>query len=431
MSKIRIFCGGGLAAVAIATATPAGATVGYFSNGYDTESKSMAGIGVSMGEGPVAAANNPALGLKLGNQAGGCMSFFMPHRDITISGGASPGADLKTGTFNSSKELFEVPCLGANYMVNDQTAVGALLYANGGMNTYYKSNPLVGNGTVFGGAISPSNPYGSDIEQVFMSVNVARDVTHGVTLGLAPIFAAQRVNMQGLQAFDNPAGGATSTLAKGFVTNNGYDYSYGGGAKIGVTYDPVQWLTLGVSYQTRIWMGKFDKYKGLFAEQGGFDVPPSLTEGLTVRPFKGLELSTEHEQIYYSQIRSIHNDGRAGAGLLGSDGGAGFGWQNMHIYRFGTQWKALDDLTLRAGYSYNTIFTKTTQMFFNTLAPATPQHHLAFGGSYDITPAWSVSLGYVHAFSNALQGAQQNDAAQTIKLRMDQDEATIGLKFKW
>jgi long-chain fatty acid transport protein len=279
----------------------------------------------------------------------------------------------------------------------------------------------------FGNVQNPSNPYGSDIEQVFMSVNLARDVTHGVSLGLAPIFAAQRVNMQGLQSFDV----ATQTSATGRVTNNGYDYSYGGGAKVGVLYDPVEWLTMGVSYQTRIWMGKFDRYRGLFAEQGGFDVPPTLTEGLTLRPLKGLELSTEHEQIYYSQIRSIHNDGRAGAGLLGTDGGAGFGWQNMHVWRLGTQWKALDDLTLRAGYSYNTMFTKSTQVFFNTLAPATPQHTLAFGGSYDITPSWSVSLGYVHAFSNSLQGAQQNDASQTIKLRMDQDEATIGLKFKW
>ena len=412
-----------LSVVAVGFGRNADATVGYFSNGYDAESKSMAGIGVSMGDGPVATANNPALGLKLGNMAGGCLSLFMPHREETNSRGANAGFSLNEGTYHSSQELFEIPCLGVNYKADDSTAVGMVIYANGGMNTHYKGNPLSG----FGGLANPQTPYGSDIEQVFTSVNLARDVAHGVTLGLAPIFAAQRVNMQGVQQFDN----ATNSTAPGAVTNNGYDYSYGGGAKIGVLYDPADWLTLGINYQTRVWMTKFDRYRGLFAEQGGFDIPPSLTEGLTLRPMKGLDVSVEHETIYYSQIRSIHNDGRAGGGLLGSDGGAGFGWQNMQVYRIGGQWKATDDLTLRTGYSYNSAFTKTTQMFFNTLAPATPQHHLAVGGSYDITPAWSVSLSYVHAFSNSMQGPNQNDTTQTIKLRMDQDEATIGLKFKW
>ena len=292
MSKSKLILGAGIAALALAAASPAGATVGYFSNGFDTESKSMSGIGVSMGDGPVAAANNPALGVKLGNQAGACLSLFSPHRDLNITGGPSGGGQyvLNNGKYDSGKDLFEIPCAGVNVSVNDSTAVGLMLYANGGMNTHFSANPM---GAGFGQA---SSPYGSDIEQVFVSANGAHAAGNGFTLGLAPIFAVQRMNMQGFQAFNS------GSSAPGFVTNNGYDYSYGGGAKLGVLYDPVSWLTLGTSYQTHIWMTAFDMYKGLFAEAGKFDVPPTWTQGLTVRPTTGLDVSFEHETIYYGDI---------------------------------------------------------------------------------------------------------------------------------
>ena len=34
---------------------------------------------------------------------------------------------------------------------------------------------------------------------------------------------------------------------------------------------------LGLSYQTRIFMSEFDKYAGLFAGQGDFDIPSNYT----------------------------------------------------------------------------------------------------------------------------------------------------------
>lgn len=418
----------GVCALAAAYATPATATNGYFSAGFDAESKGMAGNGMITGDGPVASALNPALGVKMGNEAGGCISAFMPHRDTTVTGGRGT-AYLQNGVFDSDKELFFVPCAGVNYMVRDDLSIGMLLYANGGMNTEYPTNIYSpGFGTV------ADAPLGVDLAQAFMSANVAYRVMPNVTVGVAPIVAMQRFKAYGL----TPFGGSSTSRSN--LTDNGYDYSYGAGAKVGAIWDVNSWLSLAVAGQSPIFMSRFDKYAGLFADHGDFDIPPTDSEGVNFKITPKIDLMLEHQGIYYNFVDSVSNSGNNPTGgtfswRLGDEAGAGFGWRNMHIFRIGSQWKATDDLTLRGGYSYNTDFTKDDELLFNILAPGTIKHHLSVGASYDITPSWGLSFAYTHAFSQSFTGqfigVPTNGGSQVIKLRMDQDEATIGLKYRW
>jgi long-chain fatty acid transport protein len=269
-------------------------------------------------------------------------------------------------------------------------------------------------------------PAGVDLAQVFITPNFAKTIGYGVSVGGGPVLALQRFQAQGLQAFANPL----ASSAPGYVTNQGYDYSVGAGFKIGAAWDAKDWLTLGVAYQTRTWMTDFGKYKGLFADGGNFDVPPQITEGITVRPLKTLDVSLEHEHIFYGDVASIANAGDA-AGLLGSKGGKGFGWQDMDVFRVGLEWRAVEGLALRTGFSHATDFTNGNNALFNVLAPATVKDHVAVGAAYDISPNWNVSVAYIHAFSSTLDGWNQFDPSQSIKLRMDQDEATVGVKYRW
>jgi long-chain fatty acid transport protein len=57
------------------------------------------------------------------------------------------------------------------------------------------------------------------------------------------------------------------------LTDNGYDYSFGGGLRAGIEWEAMPVLRFGVSGQTKMYMTKFDKYAGLFAEQGGSTFP--------------------------------------------------------------------------------------------------------------------------------------------------------------
>jgi long-chain fatty acid transport protein len=401
--------------------TLAHATNGYFTAGVGAQSQSQAGVGVSSADSVDAAALNPALGLKAGNSVGGGIGLFSPSRDDTNSGGNAPGYDLGNGKHTSGEDLFEVPYLGANFQLDDKTAASILLYANGGMNTHYASNPFSGLLGVHG-----STPAGVDLDQLFLQPNVARALGGGFSVGAGPVLAIQRFAARGLQGFDNPF----VSSAPGSVTNRGYDYSYGGGFKLGATYDPIRWLTLGAVYQSRIWSTDFSKYKGLFANQGNFDIPASTTEGLTIRPIPTVALSLEYQRIFYGDVASIANQGSA-PGLLGASGGKGFGWKDMNIFRLGLQWKPTDQLALRTGFSHATDFTNSDNVTFNILAPATIKDHASIGAGYDITPNWTIDVAYTHAFSQSLTGTNQFDPAQTVKLRMDQDEGTLGVTYRW
>jgi len=93
-----------------------------------------------------------------------------------------------------------------------------------------------------------------------------------VAVGIAPILARQQFKARGLGGFG--------------ITQNDTDVSWGGGVRGGIEVSLSPALRLGVAASSRIWTQGFDKYSGLFAEQGGFDIPPSCRPAspTTLRP---------------------------------------------------------------------------------------------------------------------------------------------------
>lgn len=69
----------------------------------------------------------------------------------------------------------------------------------------------------------------------------------------------------------------------------------------------------------------------------------------------------------------------------------------------------------------------------NTIAPATPQWHASFGGSYKINDRWGFTFAYTHAFSNSITGVNTalTGVAQPVRLRMRQHEIATGLSYSW
>ena len=111
---------------------------------------------------------------------------------------------------------------------------------------------------------------GVDLAQMALGFTYARELGPvaglGITrqsIGLTPIIAAQRFKARGLQPF------RALSVSPDKVTNNGYDYSWGGGVRIGWLGSMLNdQLNVGVSYQSKLWMTDFDDYEGLFANGG-------------------------------------------------------------------------------------------------------------------------------------------------------------------
>ncbi|WP_029007047.1 OmpP1/FadL family transporter [Azospirillum halopraeferens] len=403
-------------------AGPAAATNGSFAHGYGTSAKAMAGAGVTMGDGPIASAQNPAIGHKVGNVAGLCLTLFMPYREVEFSdnGMMSP---LPVGTVESRRNLFPILCGGANVAVDEDTTLGVAVFGNGGMNTDYGTNLY----NAFGqGMIAATAPTGVDMAQAFVAFNVAHRLNDRFTVGVAPTFAVQRFKAYGLEPF------TALSLSPGDVTDNGYSWSYGGGFKLGALWDPADWLTVGLSYQSRMWMTTFDGYRGLFAEGGDFDIPAWFSAGVAVRPVPELAVLLEWKRIFYGSVKSIANSGAPPFGPLGASDGAGFGWDDMDVFMVGLQWRAGDDLVLRAGASRSTVFAAGDQVLLNVLAPATVRTHLSAGFGYRLTPHWTVSGSYTYALPEERSGTTPGlMMGQSATLRMEQHELVLGLSYHW
>ncbi|WP_165978860.1 OmpP1/FadL family transporter [Antarcticimicrobium luteum] len=397
--------------------TPAHATNGYFSNGYNPQSKAMAGSGVAVDNGVLGLAQNPALGFRVGNGAEGCITLFAPERGFTI-GGAAP---LTPGSYSSENNLFAIPCGGANFRLNDRSTVGFVIYGNGGMNTEYVGNPFAGLG-------AGTSPLGVNLEQVFMSVSFAYQINDALSLGIAPVFAAQRFSATGLQAF-----GAMSTNPAA-LTNNGDDWSHGWGLNLGMAWEPSAEWTIGASYRTRMQMDQFRSYAGLFAEQGDFDIPATATLGAAYTPaaYSNLTLTAEFQRIFFSDVAAISNSGALLATPLGANNGPGFGWKDMNVVRAAAIYRASPRLTLRGGVSYATDFTDDNEVLLNVLAPATIRWHASFGASYAMKNGWELSGAFTHALEAEKSGSNLTPGfGQPVTLSMYQNELSIGLSYKW
>ena len=151
----------------------------------------------------------------------------------------------------------------------------------------------------------------------------------------------------------------------------------------------VQWsvsksIRLGFSAQTRMWMTKFDKYSGLFADQGAFNIPANLTAGVAVDAMPGSDVDGRLQAHLLRQ----HPVGREFVGdsdcAFGASDGPGFGWHDVDVVKIGAEWRASPAWTLRAGYAHNTNPIKSTDVTLNIIAPGVVTDHITGGFSYQI-----------------------------------------------
>ncbi len=420
MSRKR--AGRGIAVIlvcALGLVPSAGATNGYFTHGYGTANKGLAGAGVALPQDTMAAATNPAGMAFVGKRWDAGLATFNPNRQYTVRGNPSrfPGTfGLNPGKVESDSEIFAIPYLGGNWEVGTNATLGFALYGHGGMNTDYPTN------TFFG-----SSPTGVDLAQLFLTPTYAfrfGDDKHAI--GITALLAFQSFEIEGVEAF----GAFSSDPAS--LSNNGHDESTGVGLKIGYLGHFSDRFSFGASYQSKVSMGEFDDYKGLFAEQGGFDIPSTWTVGVAIDLTDQLTFVFDVQEILYSDVAAISNPflPNLQTARLGDDGGAGFGWEDMTVYKAGLQWEKRD-WTWRFGFSTGDQPIPESEVLFNILAPGVMEEHITVGLTKKLSSGRSFSLSLMRALSSSVTGPNPLEVPglQTIELKMDQWDLEIG--YAW
>ena len=416
-----------LAVMTAAALAPAAAfaTTGYFQHGYGLKAKGMGGVGIALPQDGLAPATNPAGIGFIGSRMDLGLDWFQPDRKSEIAGNTFPGVN---GNYDGNgRKGFLIPEFGISRSLGQNLAIGLAVYGNGGMNTTYKTSPFTG----FGGG----SPAGVDLTQLFIAPTVAFKPNPNHSFGVSLNLAYQVFSADGLQPFAT----AANSVAPGNVTNRGDDSSTGWGLKFGWTGKVSDAVTLGATYQTKTRMSKFDKYKGLFAEGGDFDIPEHYGLGIAVKATPKFTVAADIQQINYGKVKAVGNPVDcffAGACQLGAANGPGFGWRNTTVYKLGLSYEWSKDLTLRAGYVTLRQPIPSTQTLFNILAPGVVEDHLTFGATWAIDGNKELTVGYMHAFNKKINGtnsippgAPPGFGGGNANIQMKQD--SLGVGFGW
>lgn len=420
MKYSRIFALMALAGIA----TGAQATNGYFAHGNGMKAKGMAGAATASSDDAFGGANNPASMAFAGNRFDLGADIFSPIRESSRSGGGL------NGTSESDSNVFLVPELGYNHMINPNLALGVTVYGNGGMNTDY---PALGGAFGTTNLLGGQGSLGVDLMQLIIAPTIAFKVAPNHSIGVAPLLGYQRFAATGLQAFSG------FSSSPGNLTDRGHDDAFGYGVRVGYMGKITPTVTIGAAYASKMNFDEFDKYKGLFAEQGDFDIPENYNLGVAWQVAPQVKLALDYQRINYSGVASVSNPllPNLGAALLGNNGGAGFGWDDMNVWKLGVEYKYSKQLTLRAGYSHTDSPIKASncatlpdcsETSFNIIAPAVIENHVTLGLTYALASGNEVTVAYMHGFKNDVSGPGAV-LGGTEKIEMYQN--SLGIQYSW
>jgi long-chain fatty acid transport protein len=425
----------------------AGATNGYFMAGVGTKNQAMAGAGSADPEEALSAAVNPAGLAFVSPRLEVGFALFSPSRSYSTSSSMANGQGgaftIGPNNITSDNKMFPVPSAGGVWALGDDTRIGLSLYGRGGMNTLWKGGsatfdpdgpgpaPVMNMPGTYGGGNA-----GVDLTQAFLNLSVARSFADDrLALGASLVGAGQRFKALGVGMFAGytksfAASGGTAMPAN--LSNNGYSTSLGMGGSVGVNWRVSDSFAVAAAYATKTSMGRFKKYSDLFAEGGDFDIPSSLNLGVSLKASEALTLNADFQRINYSDVASVSNPvsnlfacPTAGAGgtdlesCLGGARGAGFGWQDMDVYKVGVRYAVNQDLTLRAGYSHGNQPVPASQVTFNILAPGVSEDHIAAGFTRRTASGeWNGALLY--SPEKSVSGTSTFDPTQQIRFGMKQ-----------
>ena len=420
---------------AVGVSAPAFATNGYFSHGYGMKAKGMAGAATATASDAMGGANNPASMVFAGDRLDVGIDWFSPKRGASRSGG---GASFDEA---SSSNNFLVPEFGYNMMLGEKMSLGITVYGNGGMNTDYASGTSVaanqcGLGAPASNPLCGAGKLGVNLEQLIVAPTFAYKINANNAIGISPLFVYQRFSENGLQAF----AGLSSDATKLF--NQGHDSATGWGVRLGWQGKVSDSVTLGAAYSPEINMSKFNRYAGLLAEQGDFDIPANWNLGVAFKATPAVTIAVDYQHIQYADVKSVANSAIASFPAatvpgspfqLGNSEGLGFGWSNIDVVKLGVEYKYNDKLTLRAGFNKGGNPVKSGEQTFNILAPGVVTDHYTLGMTYGVTKDSELTVAYMHAKENSVSGATNPyfgvGGTETIKMYQNSLGIAYGLKF--
>lgn len=244
----------------------------------------------------------------------------------------------------------------------------------------------------------------SDYMLLQISGSWAYELTDKLSIGIQP-----NINYAALELEPNPLASPDFPVSMG-GTNKGYPKAdkasaIGFGAQFGIFYDSGSGLKLGASYKTVQTFSAFDfdntYLDGTSAPGVEFqmDYPAIISLGLGYS-MSDFDFALDFRRVMYEDTEGF----KASGWEIGDNGfptGAvkGFGWNNMSVLSTGLQYKGINKLPLRIGYTYSSNPIDEDLAFFSTPATAIIKNAYQFGLSYELNSQWRIDAVYHYGTS--------------------------------
>ncbi|MCG2634831.1 MAG: outer membrane protein transport protein [Gammaproteobacteria bacterium] len=430
-----------LAALLCLLAAPVFATNGFFFHGYGGKSLGMGGGGVAFPQDSFAAVNNPAGSVWLGNRVDFDVQLFLP---------SNVEAGLGAHQTESEWDRFFTPNIGGIYHLSPDLAVGLAIYGNGGMGSKYPENIFNQQLATLSGSpeltTADTRGFGVNLASVLATPHVAWRFTPRQSVGASLLVAAQNISVRGFGNFHcfTPTGSQSANCALGLdsdtpsnnLTNQGYELTFGLGLRLGWYGQVTDELALGASYSSTVKMQRFKRYSELFPDGGTLDLPPKLQLGFAYEVLPRTIVTFDFQRVFYSRIKAFDNPGPvlvggvpaipAGYGLLGTENGLGFGWNNQNIYQIGISHDYDQHWTLRAGFNYGKNQVPPESYLLNFLSVPVAEQHLHLGFTYTYINSKEFTVAYTHGF-----GAYVNGPTPLGQAHLGQTTESIDVSYAW
>lgn len=317
-----------------------------------------------------------------------------------------PGAPAVSGVTKDDRGVSPMPALAMVWGKEDSKhTFGASAFGISGFGVTFPeeaNNPMspTFNPTINSNPINyPQQARGfGHIESDYMLLQVglawAYEVTDNFSIGIQPT-----VNYAALELAPNPISPPSFPVSMG-GTGKGYPTSdkasaIGYGAQFGLFYNSNGGIKIGASYKTA---QKFNDLEfkntyldGTSAPDVAFnmDYPAILSLGLGYSTDL-FDLALDFREVDYKNTEGFEASGwdlATSGPMTGFPTGAvkGFGWKNIQILSAGIQYKGIEKLPLRVGYTYSSNPIDEKLAFFSIPATAVIKHAMQFGFSYPMT----------------------------------------------
>jgi len=322
--------------------------------------------------------------------------FASPELSSSLPAGMmGPGSPAVSGTTKDDKGVSPMPALAMVWGKEDSKhTFGLSAFGVSGFGVSFPqevNNPMSPsfNPTNSSNPINypqQANGFGH-LESNYMVMQIgfayAYKLSDKVSIGLQP-----SIDYHALKLSPNPLSSPSPT--KGYpVSDNASSIGFGGQA--GIFYDSKSGFKLGVSYKTTQYFGdlKFNNtyLDGSAAPSNSFSMNyPSILSIGTGYSKNDFDIALDYRQVYYESTAGFIDKGWTPTGSV-----KGFGWSNISIVSFGLQYKGIQKLPVRLGYTYSSNPIDNKLAFFSTPATAIIKNAFQLGLGYEISDALTIN----------------------------------------